>query len=87
MLVSIDKRGSVGLPASIRKEFNLQPGSFFDLTIQDGGSLLFSPVAVYPTIRLSEQGLAKLDQARQSGADKMPDWLQQEMADAATDSD
>ena len=86
MLVSIDKRGSVSLPASIRKGFNLHPGSFLDLTIQDGGSLLLSPVAVYPTVRLSDQGLEKLDQARQSGVATLPDWLQQEMADAAADT-
>ena len=86
MLVSIDKRGSIGLPASIRKELNLHAGSFLDLTILDGGTLAMSPVAVYPTIRLSDAGVAKLAEARQSGVDKMPDWLQQEMAHAATDS-
>jgi AbrB family looped-hinge helix DNA binding protein len=87
MLVSIDKRGSISLPAAVRKNLNLHSGSFLDLTILDGGSLSLSPVAVYPTTRLSEAGLAKLDEARNSGAGKMPDWLRKEMTDAATDPD
>ena len=87
MLVSIDKRGSINLPAAVRKDLNLKPGAFLDLTILDGGSLAFSPVAVYHTVRLSEKGMGKLVEARQSGVDKLPDWLRKEMADAATDSD
>lgn len=85
MLVSIDKRGSISLPAAVRKDLNLHPGSFLDLTVLDGGSLALSPVAVYPTVRLSETGLAKLKEARKDGIEPMPDWLLQEMADAATD--
>jgi AbrB family looped-hinge helix DNA binding protein len=87
MLVSIDKRGSISLPAAVRKDLNLQPGTFLDLTILDGGNLALSPVAVYPTVRLSDSGLAKLDEARKSGAANLPDWLLKEMADAATDTD
>ena len=86
MLVSIDKRGSISLPAAVRKDLNLHPGSFLDLTVLDGGNLALSPVAVYPTVRLSDKGLAKLDEARQSGGEQMPEWLRKEMADAATDS-
>jgi len=85
MLVSIDKRGSVGLPAAVRKDLNLYPGSFLDLTVLDGGRLALSPVAVYPTVRLSDGGLAKLTEARQGGVEQMPDWLREEMANAATD--
>ena len=85
MLVSIDKRGSVSLPAAVRKNLNLYPGSFLDLTVLDGGGLALSPVAVYPTVRLSDSGLAKLTEARQGGVEQMPDWLREEMADAATD--
>jgi AbrB family looped-hinge helix DNA binding protein len=84
MLVSIDKRGSINLPAAVRKDLNLEPGTFLDLTILDGGKLTLSPVAVYPTVRLSEKGLAKLVEARQGGGDHLPDWLREEMADAAT---
>ena len=86
MLVSIDKRGSISLPSAVRKDLNLQPGSFLDLTILDGGGLALSPVAVYPTVRLTDHGLAKLNEARQSGVDQMPDWLREEIADAATDT-
>ena len=86
MLVSIDKRGSISLPSAVRKDLNLLPGSFLDLTVLDGGNLALSPVAVYPTVRLSNEGLAKLKEARQSGVEQMPDWLREEMADATTDS-
>jgi len=87
MLVSIDKRGSISLPAAVRKDLNLNPGTFLELTILDGGNLALSPVTVYPTVRLSEQGLAKLKEARQSGIEPMPEWLRKEITDAATDSD
>ena len=87
MLVSIDKRGSISLPAAVRKDLGLKPGTFLDLTILDGGNLALSPVAVYPTVRLSDKGLAKLDEARQSGVEQLPDWLRKEMTDAATDPD
>lgn len=85
MLVSVDKRGSISLPAAVRKDLNLKPGTFLDLTILDGGNLALSPVAVYPTVRLSEKGLEKLVEARRSSSDQLPDWLREEMADAATD--
>jgi AbrB family looped-hinge helix DNA binding protein len=75
LLVSIDKRGSISLPAAVRKNLGLVPGTYLDLTILDGGKLALSPVTVYPTVRLSENGLAKLDEARQSGVEQLPDWL------------
>lgn len=87
MLVSIDKRGSISLPSAVRKDLGLKPGTFLDLTILEGGNLSLSPVAVYPTVRLSNKGLVKLGEARQSGVEQMPDWLRNEMADAATDPD
>jgi len=87
MLVSIDKRGSISLPVAVRKDLGLKPGTFLDLTILEGGNLALSPVAVYPTVRLSDKGLAKLDEARKSGVEQMPDWLRKEIADAATDPD
>ena len=40
-----------------------------------------------PTVRLSDGGLAKLDEARQGGIGQMPGWLQEEMANATTDSE
>jgi AbrB family looped-hinge helix DNA binding protein len=75
LLVSIDKRGSISLPAAVRKNLGLVPGTYLDLTILDGGKLALSPFTVYPTVRLSENGLAKLDEARQSGVEQLPDWL------------
>ncbi len=87
MLVSIDKRGSISLPSAVRKDLGLKPGTFLDLTILDGGNLSLTPVAVFPTVRLSESGLVKLNEARQSGVELMPDWLREEMADAATEAD
>jgi AbrB family looped-hinge helix DNA binding protein len=87
MLVSIDKRGSISLPSAVRKDLGLKPGTFLDLTVLEGGNLSLIPVAVYHTVRLSDKGLTKLDEARQSGVEQMPDWLRKEMADAATDTD
>ncbi len=87
MLVSIDKRGSISLPSTVRKDLGLVPGTFLDLTILDGGNLSLTPVAVFPTVRLSDTGLAKLGEARRSGVEQIPDWLRKEMTDAATDPD
>jgi AbrB family looped-hinge helix DNA binding protein len=86
MLITIDKRGSINLPASIRKELGLQPGSTLDLSILAGGGVALTPVAVYPTVRLSTEGIAKLQEGRQSGTGEMPDWMRQEMGDAEIDS-
>jgi AbrB family looped-hinge helix DNA binding protein len=86
MLVSVDKRGSIGLPATVRKSLNLQAGSFLELSILEGGNIALSPVVVYPTVRLSEKGLAKLTEARQGGVDEMPDWLRKEMDNASIDT-
>ena len=86
MLVSVDKRGNIGLPAAVRKSLNLQPGSFLELSILEGGNLALSPVVVYPTVRLSEKGLAKLTEARQGGVEKMPDWMRKEMDNASADT-
>lgn len=85
MLVAIDKRGSVSLPSAFRKEFGLSPGTYLDMTVQSGGTIVLSPVAVYPTVRLAPEGLAKLAEARTSGTGELPDWLRGEMADATTD--
>lgn len=86
MLISIDKRGSVSLPIAIRKKLGLSQGSYLDLSIEAGGNLLLRPVEIYPSVRLSEEGLAKLDEARSSGTGDLPDWLLQEMSDAAADT-
>lgn len=87
MLITVDKRGSINLPAEIRKKMHIEPGSNLDLTVVEGGALVLSPVVVYPTVQLSEKGLKKLQEARESGKTKMPDWLKKEMEHAQADAD
>ncbi|MBI9085882.1 MAG: AbrB/MazE/SpoVT family DNA-binding domain-containing protein [Desulfobacterales bacterium] len=85
MLITIDKRGSINLPLAVRKELGLDPGTYFDLTVEDGGNISLHPVAIYRTTRLSEQGIVKLNEARNSGRGDLPDWMRQEMQNAGTD--
>jgi AbrB family looped-hinge helix DNA binding protein len=85
MLIAIDKRGSINLPAAIRKELGLEIGAYLDLSLADGGAVVLQPVEIFRTVRLAKQGLAKLDEARQSGTDDMPTWLAEEMKNAETD--
>jgi AbrB family looped-hinge helix DNA binding protein len=87
MLITIDRRGSINLPAALRKSLGLQPGAHLDLKIVEGGAILLNPVVVYPTVHLSDKGLGKLREARESGTGKMPEWLVEEMRDASPDSD
>lgn len=87
MLITVDKRGSINLPASLRRQLGLVAGTCVDLSVDDGGAVILQPVVVYPAIRLNEQGLAKLQEARESDAATMPAWLTDEMAHAETDSD
>ena len=86
MIIAIDKRGSINLPASLRKELGLKNGDHLDLSVEEGGVIILQPVVVYPTVRLSEQGLAKLKEARESGLSEMPSWFEKEMEDAKADS-
>jgi len=86
MIIAIDKRGSINLPASLRKELGLKNGDHLDLSVEEGGVIILQPVAIYPTVRLSEQGLAKLKEARESGLSEMPSWFKKEMEDAKADS-
>ena len=87
MLITVDKRGSINLPASLRRKLGLAPGACLDLSVGDGGTVILQPLAVYPAIHLNERGLAKLKAARESGAAAMPDWLTDEIAHAETDPD
>ena len=87
MLVAIDKRGSVNLPSVIRKEMGLDTGTHLNLEVLDGGAIVLTPVAIYPTIKLNEQGLEKLTQARKSGAVKMPARLAKQIKNARIDPD
>ncbi len=87
MLITVDKRGSINLPASLRRQLGLVTGACLDLSVADGGGLILQPVAVYPAVHLNEQGLAKLKEARESATTAMPAWLTDEMAHAETDTD
>ena len=87
MLITVDKRGSINLPASLRKQLGLVAGACLDLSVVAGGAFILQPVAVYPAIHLNEQGLTKLKEARESGAAVMPVWLTDEMVHAETDPD
>ncbi len=86
MLVSIDKRGSVGIPQSVRKALDLEPGSNLELQVEDGGAIVLRPVAVYTSVKLSEAGLGKLAEARRSGSGELPAWMREAMDHAETDS-
>ena len=85
MLIAIDKRGSINLPAAIRKELGLDKGTYLDVTVAEGGAIILQPVEITRTVRLSKQGLEKLDEARQSGKGHIPDWLVKEMKNVEAD--
>lgn len=87
MLITIDKRGSINLPLAVRKELGLEQGTCLDLSVEEGGKITLHPVTIYRTVRLGEQGLAKLKEARESGTGELPNWLRQDMEDAETGSD
>ena len=87
MLVAIDKRGSINLPSTIRKGMGLDIGTRLDLEVLDGGSIVLTPVAIYPTVRLNKKGLKKLSEARKSGTMKMPVQLAKQIRNAQSDAD
>ncbi|MCL4491656.1 MAG: AbrB/MazE/SpoVT family DNA-binding domain-containing protein [Nitrospirae bacterium] len=87
MLVAIDKRGSVNLPSTIRKEMGLDTGTHLNLEVLEGGAIVLTPVAIYPAVNLNEKGLKKLDEARKSGTVKMPAQLAKQIKNARTDAD
>ena len=87
MLVAIDKRGSVNLPSTIRKEMGLDTGTHLNLEVLEGGAIVLTTVAIYPTVSLNERGLKKLSEARKSGTVKMPAQLAKQIKNARTDTD
>ena len=87
MLVTIDKRGSINLHSTIRKEIGLDTGTHLDIEIFEGGAIVLTPVAIYPTVKLNEKGLKKLTEARKSGIVKMPALLAKKIKIARTDTD
>jgi len=82
MLITIDKRGSINIPAILRKELGLNAGSYLDLSVEEGGAIKLHPVSIFPSIRLNNQGLEKLRQARESGTGKLPKWVMEDMKHA-----
>lgn len=87
MLITVDKRGSINLPKTLRQELGIESGSCLNLEIEEGGAIMLHPVTVYPAIRLSKQGLDKLKEARRSGKGKMPEWMVKEIKNASTHSE
>jgi len=87
MLVAIDKRGSINLPSTIRKEMGLDTGTHLVLEVIEGGAIILTPVAIYPTVKLNEKGLKKLTEARKSGIVKMPEQLAKRIKNAQSDAD
>jgi AbrB family looped-hinge helix DNA binding protein len=86
MIIAIDKRGSINLPASLRKDLGIKNGDHLNLSVEEGGIIILQPVVIYPTIQLGEEGLRKLKEARESGVGEMPPWFDKEMEDAKADS-
>ena len=86
MLITIDKRGSINLPAALRKELGLKAGSYLELNVEDGGVIMLQPVSVFPNVQLSEQGLEKIREARESGTGKLPKWIVEDMKNARADT-
>ena len=82
MLITVDKRGSINLPKTLRKELGIESGSYLDLRVDEGGVIVLQPISVYPSIRLSTKGLTKLKEARKSGKGKIPKWLDREIKSA-----
>jgi len=87
MLITIDKRGSINLPARLRKELGLKNGSYLDLAVAEGGIIMLHPVSIYRDLRLNDKGLAKLQEARESGTGTLPNWLVEDMKNAKTGTD
>jgi len=87
MLVTIDKRGSINLPASIRKDLGIKPGSHLELSVEVGGAIYLYPVEFYRTIKLNDSGVLKLKEARASETTKLPDWFEGERSNARIDSE
>lgn len=87
MLVAIDKRGSINLPTTLRKEMGLDTGTHLNLEVLEGGVIVLTAVAIYPTVNLNEKGLKKLSEARKSGTVQMPEQLAKQLKNARTDAD
>ena len=87
MLVALDKYGSLTLPGSLRQKLGLDKETYLELSVEDGGVIVLHPVTVQRTVRLNENGLQKLEEARKSGTGTLPDWLAEDMKNAEAETD
>ncbi len=87
MFVTVDKRGSVNLPSSLRKDLGIGPGSHLELSVEPGGAISLHPVEFFRKIKLNDSGLQKLKDARNSEPSKFPDWFEEIRRDAGTGSE
>ena len=87
MLVKIDKRGSINLPASVRKDLGFRPGTHLELMVEAGGAITLFPVEIHRVIKLNDSGILKLNEARASETATFPEWFQEELANAQTDTE
>lgn len=87
MLITVDKRGSINLPASIRNSLGIRPGTHLELIVEPGGAITLSPVEIYRAIRLSDSGKLKLKEARESTDTSFPDWLHEAIKNAGADTE
>lgn len=58
MVISISSRGTLTLPAEIRKKLDVKENDFFDVKIENG-EIIITPVIVMPKRKLSEFGIKK----------------------------
>lgn len=86
MLVTVDKRGSISLPSSMRKDLGIKPGTHLELSVEPGGAISLYPIEIYRTIKLNDCGLLKLKEARNSEIGELPTWFQEERSNVGIDS-
>jgi AbrB family looped-hinge helix DNA binding protein len=87
MLVTVDKRGSINLPISIRKELGAEPGTPFEIVLEPGGNIALYPVEIYRKIRVNASGREKLEQAREAESAPLPLWFEKDMDHAGAESE
>ena len=59
MIISINERGSITLPATLRKELSIQTGDNLEVFVENGNIVLI-PVEIIPKrIMLTQQGKQK----------------------------
>lgn len=87
MLVALDRYGNITLPGPLRQKLGLENEAYFELSVEDQGDIILHPVSVQRTIRLNENGLKKLKDARKSGTGELSEWLTGEMEIAETDAE